>query len=135
MYVPATVVIGGQTVNVSAQVCAKIGTGLSISTAADGSVSLNATLPPSITLPKQVVEKFQLPATLLPTDTTVAFTLSKTPAPDTSVVYMYRASVVGADVTDAIIPVAGTKTVTVTLPSHRPFNANDTITLLYWTVQ
>jgi hypothetical protein len=135
MYVPATVVIGGQTVSVSAQVCAKIGTGLTISAAPDGSVSLNATLPPAITLPKQVIEKFQIPTNLLPTDTTVTFPLSKTPAPDTSIIYMYRASVVGADVTDAAFPSSGSKTVTITLPPHRPFTANDTITILYWTVQ
>jgi hypothetical protein len=82
-----------------------------------------------------VIEKFQIPTNLLPNDTTVTFPLSKTPAPDTSIIYMYRASVVGADVTDAAFPSAGSKTVTVALPSHRPFTAGDTITILYWTVQ
>ena len=131
--VPATVTINGKATNVSAQVCAKVGSGLSITTAADGSVSLNAALPPTVTLPKQVVEKFTLPSTLGPADASVSFLLSKSPAPNTSIVYLYRSSNVGSDVSDAVTPIAGEKNITISLPSNRPFTSADIITFIYWT--
>jgi len=68
------------------------------------------------------------------TQLTLTTRLSNNPAPNTLLIVMFRSSQTGGDTVD-MVPIGGTdrKEVVVTLPLHRPFTADDRLTLVYWT--
>lgn len=123
---------GGLTVPVP--VCADLGTGLTLNTSV--TPPRLETTPPAVAIPRAVVQRFALPVNL-PADTKVVnFTLNATPAPNSAIAVAFRSSRFGGDVVDMLTPGGGAnpKLLVVSVPDYRPFTADDTITVLYWTL-
>lgn len=124
---------GAVTANVP--MCVALGPGLTINT---------SVTPPrlemavqQITLPRSVIQVVPL-AGLPGTQTSLTVTLQYTPIASSAMFAIYQSSMIGQDRVLALMPGGGAapKSVIVSpLPSHRPLTADDTLTIVYQTVE
>lgn len=131
--VSITVPLSAGAITVPVPVCAELGPGLTLNT---------SVTPPRIEVsvapaaqPRIVVQRFPLPPTLPATTTAITYTLSHTPVASAAILVSFRSSRATGDVVDFLTPGGGAnpKALDVTVPSYRPFTADDVITAMYWT--
>jgi len=138
--VALTIPVNVSTVVIPVPVCVGLGPGLRLNSTSTKIEIDPAALPslPAVSVPRQVVHTVvlgNLPQQ--PGISTVQFNLSFAPAPGTYLVTSYTSSRVGGDVLD-FVPFAGgdqPKSVTLTLPAHRPLLTTDVVKILYWTLE
>lgn len=84
--------------------------------------------------PVMHVDTVQLDPATPATTTSLSVTLTAAPIASMGAIFSFRSSQIGGDVFIAQPSIAGT--VTVTLPSYRPFvSGQDTLTIVYWSVR
>ena len=124
---PAVLAIAGTPARAEI-VCLTIGPGVVIDLA---SKTINAAPAPAATL-KMQVETVTLDPATPESQTTMTYTLKQQPAPGTALFALYQSSALGFNRAVAIAPPIN-PSLTITLPTHRPFTPEDVLTLVYWT--
>lgn len=127
--VAITVPVSLSGVTVPVPVCVGLGTGLRLN-ANSTKIEADSGTP----FPRQVLHSVPLAGLEA---ATVTFNLQFAPAPGTFFIVSYTSSRIGGDVLD-FIPFAGgdqPKSITLTLPLHRPLLATDVVKILYWTLE
>lgn len=122
-------------ITVPVPVCAELGPGLVLNTAVTPP-RLEAVAAP-VVQPRAVVQKFAMPAALPASSNTLSITLAFTPHSASPILAAFRSSRVGGDVVEFVMPGGGSapKVLDVTVPSYRPFTADDGLTVTYWTLE
>lgn len=132
--VSVTVPLSAGAITVPVPVCAELGPGLTLNTSVTPP-RLEATAP-VVAIPRAVVQRVTLPAALPEATKTISVNLTYTPAPASAIAVAFRSSRAAGDVVDFVAPGGGAnpKLLQVTVPEYRPFTADDTVTILYWTL-
>lgn len=132
--VSVTVPLSAGAITVPVPVCAELGPGLNLNTSVTPP-RLEATAP-VVAIPRAVVQRVTLPAALPEATKTISVNLTYTPAASSAIAVAFRSSRAAGDVVDFVAPGGGAnpKLLQVTVPEYRPFTADDTITILYWTL-
>lgn len=85
-------------------------------------------------LSRMVVLKIQLDIFAPQTQTVQTVILANTPTPDLAIFAILRSSTIGGDTVDVVMPQgANTKQVNIQLPTYRPLQIGDVVTIVYWT--
>lgn len=132
--ISVTVPLSAGAITVPVPVCAELGPGLTLNTSVTPP-RLEATAP-VVAIPRAVVQRVTLPAALPEATKTISVNLTYTPAASSAIAVAFRSSRAAGDVVDFVAPGGGAnpKLLQVTVPEYRPFTADDTITILYWTL-
>jgi hypothetical protein len=116
--------------------CLNIGKGLVINLATD-TIEAATPPPPAATpasLPRMVKESANLNPALPAFTSTQLLILKYTPAPNTLVLAFFKSGQVGGGTVDIVTPNTATpKEIVMTVPTYRPFGAEDIVFLAYWT--
>lgn len=132
--VSITVPLSAGAITVPVPVCAELGPGLTLNTSVTPP-RIEATVP-VVAIPRAVVQRVTLPAALPEATKTISVNLTYSPAPASAIAVAFRSSRAAGDVVDFVAPGGGAnpKLLQVTVPEYRPFTADDTVTILYWTL-